>query len=81
MIKAFKSRAQAIFSLFEKTPSPPPWFTEFEFEKLFSLFYIISTQGSYIHQKLDINSCFAKLRANSYLFSFFYTPCISKAAD
>jgi hypothetical protein len=44
--------------------------------EIFSLFYIISIQRSYIHQKLDTNSCFAKLRANSYLFSFFYTPCI-----
>jgi hypothetical protein len=33
-IKAFKSRAQTIFSLLEKTP-PPPWFTKFEFEKFF----------------------------------------------
>jgi hypothetical protein len=72
MIKAFKFLAQAIFSLFEKTP---PWFTKFEFGKFFSLFYIISTQISYTHQTLDTNSCFAKLRANSYLFSFFYTPC------
>jgi hypothetical protein len=44
----------------------------------FSLFYIISTQGSYIHQKLDTNSCFSKLRAISNLFSFFYTPCSLK---
>jgi hypothetical protein len=51
MIKAFKFRAQAIFSLLEK--AHPPWFTKFEFEKLFSLFYIISTQRSYIHKKLD----------------------------
>jgi hypothetical protein len=58
----------------------PPWFTKFEFEKFFSLFYIISTQGSYIQQKLDTNSCFAKLRAISNLFSFFYTPCISSTA-
>ena len=61
---------------------PPPWFTKFEFEKFFSLFYIISTQRYYIHQKLDTNGCFAKLRANSYLFSCFlytlyilYLPC------
>ena len=49
----------------------PPWFTKFEFEKFFSLFYLISTQRSYIHQKLDTNGCFAKLRAISNLFSFF----------
>ena len=48
-----------------------PWFTNFEFEKFFSLFYIMSTQRRYIYQKLDTNSCFAKLRTNSYLFSFF----------
>ena len=50
----------------------PPWFTKFEFKKFFSLFYIISTQRSYIYKKkLDTNSCFAKLRAISNLFSFF----------
>jgi hypothetical protein len=74
MIKAFKFCAEAIFSLLEKTPPPPPWFTKFEFEKFFSLFYIISTKRSYIHKKLDTNSCFTKLRANSYLFSFFIHP-------
>ena len=92
MIKAaFKFRAQSIqFSLLEKTP--PPWFTKFEFEKFFLFFYIISTQRNYIYQKLDANSCFAKLRAISKLFSFFlYTPvslgpvyefvCISFRAD
>jgi hypothetical protein len=76
-IKDFKSRAQAIFSLLEKTHTYTPWFTKFEFEKIFSLFYIISTQRNYIYQRLDTNSCFAKLRAISNLFSFFYTPCIS----
>jgi hypothetical protein len=65
-IITFKSRAQAIFSLSEKTP--PPWFTKFVFEKFFSLFYIISIR---IYQKMDTNSCFAKLRAISNLFSFF----------
>jgi hypothetical protein len=74
MIKAFKFRAQAIFSLLEKTP--PPWFTKFEFENFFLLFYILSTQRNYTYQKLDTNSCFAKLRAISNLFSFFYTPYI-----
>ena len=39
MIKAFKFRAQAVFSLLEKTH--PPWLTKFEFEKFFSLLYII----------------------------------------
>jgi hypothetical protein len=33
-IKAFKFRAQAIFSLLEKK-RPPPWFTKFEFEYFF----------------------------------------------
>jgi hypothetical protein len=28
-----------------------PWFTKFEFEKFFSLFYIISTQRNYIYKK------------------------------
>ena len=67
-IKAFTFCAQAIFSLLEKTP--PPWFTKFEFEKLFSLFHIISSQRSHLYKKLDTNSCFAKLRAISNLFSF-----------
>jgi hypothetical protein len=29
----------------------------------------------YIYQKLNTNSCFAKLRAISNVFSFFYTTC------
>jgi hypothetical protein len=46
-IKAFKFRAQAIFSVLEK--NPPPWlFTKFEFEYSFSSFYIMGTQGIYI---------------------------------
>jgi hypothetical protein len=71
MITAFKLCARAIFSLLEKTP---PWFTKFEFKKFFSLFYIISTQRSYIYiyKKPDTNRCFAKLRAISNLFSFFW---------
>jgi hypothetical protein len=73
-IIAFKSRAQAIFSLSEKTTPPPPWFTKFVFAKFFWLFYIISTQRNHIYQKLDTNSCFAKLRAISNLFSFFIHP-------
>jgi hypothetical protein len=82
MIKAFKFRAQAILSCWKDTPL---WFTKFEFEKLFSLFYIISTQGSYIHQRLDTNSCFSKLWAISNLFSFFlytlYTAYNFRHAD
>jgi hypothetical protein len=50
MIKAFKFRAQANFSLLK------------------------SIQRSYICKKLDTDSCFAKLRANSNLFSFFIHP-------
>jgi hypothetical protein len=37
MIKAFKFRAEAIFSVLEKTH--PPWFPKFEFDNFFSLFY------------------------------------------
>ena len=66
MIKASKFRAQAIFSLLEKTPP-----------LVHKIFYIISTQRSYTHKKLDTSSCFAKLKAISNLFSFFYTPCIA----
>ena len=49
-----------------------PWFTKFEFKKFFSYFYIISTQTSYIYKKPDTNRYFAKLRAISNLFSFFF---------
>ena len=73
MITTFKFCARAIFSLLEKT-HPPPRFTKFEFKKFFSLFYIISTQRSYIYKKPDTNRCFAKLRAISNLFSFFIHP-------
>jgi uncharacterized protein YcsI (UPF0317 family) len=69
IIKAFKFRAEAIFNLLEKTH---PWFTKFDLEKFFPFFYIISTQRSYIHRKLDTNSCFANLRAISNLCSFFF---------
>ena len=77
MIKAFKFRAQAIFNLLEKTHTPA-WFTQFKFEKFFPFLYIISTQGSYIHQNLDTNRCFANLRAISNLCSFLYTLYINK---
>jgi hypothetical protein len=51
------------------------WVREF-----FSLFYIIITQKTYLHQKLDTNSCFAKLRAISNLFSFFlYTLYVPRS--
>ena len=43
MIKAFKFRAQAIFSLFGKDTHP--WFTKFEFKKFFPFFYIIYIPG------------------------------------
>jgi hypothetical protein len=56
MIKSFRFRAQAIFNFAGE--DTPPWFTKYEFEKFFSLFYIISTQRSNIHQQLDTNSCF-----------------------
>jgi hypothetical protein len=56
-------------------------FTKFEFEKFFSLFYIISTQRSYIYKKPDTNRCFAKLRAISNLFSFFLYTLYIKFID
>jgi hypothetical protein len=49
------------------------WVWEF-----FSLFYIISTQISYIYKKPDTNRCFAKLRAISNLFSFFWYTLYNK---
>jgi hypothetical protein len=77
MITAFTFCARAIFSLLEKTH--PPWFTKFVFGKFFSLFYIISTQRSYIYIKPDVNRCFAKLREISNLFGFFlYTLYIQR---
>jgi hypothetical protein len=63
-----KFRAQAIFSLLEKTY---PRGLQNLSSRIFFIILHYSTQRSYIHQKLDTNSCFAKLRANSYLFSFF----------
>jgi hypothetical protein len=45
MIKAFKFRAQFIFSLLEKTH--PPGSQNLSSKKMFSLFYIISTQRYY----------------------------------
>ena len=76
MIKAFKFRAQAIFILLEKTHPLVhkicvrenffiilPYYS-YHYSTLFYL-------KSYIHKKLDTNSCFTKLRAISYLFSFF----------
>jgi RNA recognition motif-containing protein len=67
MIKAFKFRAQAIINFLKKTS---PLVHKIWVQEIFSLFYIISTEISYIHKKLDTNSWLAKLRANSYLFSF-----------
>jgi hypothetical protein len=69
MIKAFKFRAQAIFSFFEKTA---PLIHKIWVRKIFSIIlYYKYPNKLYIHKKLDTNSCFAKLRADSYLFSFF----------
>jgi hypothetical protein len=72
MIKAFKFRAQANFSLLEKTH--PPGSQNLNSRIFFPLFYMISTQRSHIYKKLDTDSCFAKLRAISNLFSFFIHP-------
>jgi hypothetical protein len=62
MIKAFKFRAQAIFSLLENTH--PPGSQNLSPRILVSLFYIIYPKNLYI-KKQDTNSCFAKLRAIS----------------
>ena len=74
MIEVFKSRAQTIFSLLEKTSPPPAWFTKFENENFFSLFYIRNIQRSYTYKKLDTNNCFSNLGAISDLFSSFIHP-------
>jgi hypothetical protein len=68
MIKAIQFRSQAIFRLLEKTHTP--WFTKFEFEIFFIILHYKYPKKLY-YQKLDTNSCFAKLRAISNLFSFF----------
>jgi hypothetical protein len=78
-IKAFKFRAQAIFSLLEK--HPPPRLQNLSSRIFSPLFYIISTQRYYIYQKQDTNSCFEKLRAISNLFSLFYTPCTYRVSQ
>jgi hypothetical protein len=53
----------------------PPWFTKFEFEKFFSLFYIISTQRSYIYKKqIAVLRNWEQFQICSV---FFYTPCIT----
>jgi hypothetical protein len=46
--------------------------------RIFLLFYIISTQRTYIYIKnwILIAVLQLKLRAISSLFSFFYTPCV-----
>jgi hypothetical protein len=55
LIIAFKSRAQAIFSLSEKTRIHPLVYKICVREIFYSLFYIISTQRSHIYQKLNTN--------------------------
>jgi hypothetical protein len=74
-IKAFKIRAQAIFSLLEKKHHPG---LQSLSSSIFLLLYIMGTQGIniyiYISQKRDTTSCFAKLRAISNSFSFFIHP-------
>ena len=71
---AFKFRAQVNFKLFENTHSPG-------FENLyFTIFWFILqykyTQIIYIDQIFRFPIRYAKLKAISNLFSFFYTPCI-----
>jgi hypothetical protein len=58
------------------------WLTKFVFENFFSLFYIISTQRSYIYKKLDTNSGFSKLRAIIFQICsvFLDTPCALNTA-
>ena len=74
-IKSFKSRAQVIFNLLEKAPPlPPRWFTKFEF---FSLFYIISTQRTYIYiyQKLDTKGLIPRALFLGEIFRLFLLNC------
>jgi hypothetical protein len=53
-----------------------PWFTKFEFENFFFIILHYKYPRKLYTSKNIFNSCFAKLRANSNLFSFFYTPCM-----
>jgi hypothetical protein len=70
MIKAFKSRACASHFNFVGKDTPPGL-------QNLSFFIILQykyPKKLYIYQKLDTNSCFAKLRAISNLFCFFIHP-------
>jgi hypothetical protein len=69
MIKAFKFLAQAIFSLLEKTHTPGS--QNLSSRNFFIILHYKYPKKLYIYKKLDTNSCFAKLRAISNLFSFF----------
>ena len=51
MIKTFKFRVQAIFSLLETTP--PPGSQNLSSRNYFHYSTLLSTQRSYIRQKLD----------------------------
>jgi hypothetical protein len=62
-------------SLLEKTHPPGSQNLSLEIFFHFSTLQV-PKETIYIYQKLDTNSCFAKLRAIANLFSFFYTPCI-----
>ena len=74
MITAFKFCARAIFSLLEKTH--PPGSQNLCSRNFFHYSTLKYPKKLYIYKKPDTNRCFAKLRAISNLFSFFYTPCI-----
>jgi hypothetical protein len=61
-----------------------PWFTKFEFEKCFSLFYIISTKGSYIYIKnwmlIAVLRNWEQFQICS-VFQFWYTRYIPKSCN
>jgi hypothetical protein len=72
-MKAFEFRGQAIFSLLEKTH---PLVYKIWVREIFFIVLHYKYPKKLYYQKLGTDSCFAKLRAISNLFSFFYTPCI-----
>ena len=73
LIKAFKFRVQAIFSLLEKTP---PGSQNLSSRIFFIILHYKYPKKLFNIKKLDTNSCFAKLRAISNLFSFFIHPVV-----
>jgi hypothetical protein len=72
-IKAFKSRAQKPFLVCRKKPPPPPPIHKIEFEKCFSLFYIISTEKTIYFKNWILIAVLWKLEHFQICSVFLYT--------